>query len=212
MLLGIGLYVGALAPEIVAGMPMPPLMLTRVLASVSVFVAAPALAVLVISIAELGLRRHRPAAVVAIAAIVLCALLAVANRIVQLEIVVMGSPAPALDLYAAGSLANFVEMFAWDFCLGLAAALAALAIHGAYGVRWMRNWLAVTGALALLGEAFYFAGGLGLAAAALGLAGMGVSVAAWVVGLSAVAAAALRAPAWRRGERSMSPPYRPVTT
>ena len=76
----------------------------------------------------------------------------------------------------------------------------------------MRNWLAVTGALALLGEAFYLAGGLGLAAAALGPAGIGASVAAWVVGLSAVAAAALTAPAWRRGEPSMSPPYGPVTT
>lgn len=188
------IYVAALLPEALSGWPMPPIVFTRLVASLSVFLGAPAIAVLLVSVA---VRRRQAASLVTTAAASMFALIAVANRIVQ--IVVLATPARivprALDLYVPGSVANFAEMSAWDFCLGVACMSAALAVPAE--AKWLRRFLAMTGLLALAGQLCYLAGLFGVGGAAVGLAGMLVSVAAWVPGLSAIAVAAMVSKAFR---------------
>lgn len=173
---------------------MPPIVFTRLVASLSVFLGAPAVAVLLVSV---SVRRRQAASLVAVGAASLFALIAVANRIVQIGVLATppGTVPRALDLYVPGSVANVAEISAWDLCLGVACIAAALAV--AAEAKWLRRFLAMTGLLALAGQLCYVAGLFGVGGAAFGLAGMLVSVAAWLPGLSAIAVAALVSKAFR---------------
>lgn len=193
LLTGNLIYVAALLPEALSGWPMPPIVFTRLVASLSVFLGVPAIAVLVASM----VRRRQAASLVAIGAATLFALILVTNRIVQIGVLATpaGTVPRALDLYVPGSVANVAEISAWDLCLGVACMSAALAVPAK--AKWLRRFLAMTGLLALAGQFFYLAGLLGVGGAAVGLAGMLVSVTAWVPGLSAIAVAAMVSKAFR---------------
>jgi hypothetical protein len=190
-------YVVALVPDALAGWPTPPVAVTGLIASLSILLGAPAIAVLFISVAHQG---PRAASRTAATAAVLYTAIAVANRILQLAIIATaaGAMPRALDLYQANGPANFAEFFAWDLCLGIACVAAATSVNK--HARWPRRFLAGTGALLLAGEGFYLAGFFGVGAGWVGRTGMMLSAAAWVGGLTAIAITALGSH-WFRDEQ-----------
>src|SRR5690348_8478674 len=103
-------YVVALLLNGMAGMPMPPIVATRVIASLSVLAGAPALVWFVVVIARRRSSRHPVAARVALTAVAVFAVVAITNRVLQLAIAAQLLSEP--DLYVAPSPANFAEMFA----------------------------------------------------------------------------------------------------
>ena len=190
-------YVVALVPDALAGWPTPPVAFTGLVASLSILLGAPAIAVLFIGMAHQG---PRAAFWTAATAAVLYAAIAVANRILQWAIIATPTgPIPrTLDLYTANGPANFAEFFAWDLCLGIACVAAATSVIK--DARWPRRFLAGTGALLLAGEGFYLAEFFGVGAAWVGRTGMMLSAAAWVGGLTAIAITALGSHCFRNAQ------------
>ncbi|HEX9099103.1 MAG TPA: hypothetical protein VF956_06415 [Candidatus Dormibacteraeota bacterium] len=181
------IYVAALLPNAVVGMPMPPIFITRLIASLSVFVAAPALVWMVVLIGR-GRPSKRILSRMALFAAVAFATMATLNRVVQLAILTeLGGYIDArFDLYTPSSPANFIEMFAWDLCLGIAA-VAVSRLLSEPTETWASRMFAGAGLLMLLGELLYVMTLLKVGGSTIGLAGMGVSVVAWVLGLPAAA-------------------------
>jgi hypothetical protein len=179
-------YVAALLLNAIAGMPMPPIRATRIIASLSVFAGAPALVWFVMMIAMRRSAQHPVAARVVVAAISVFAATAILNRVVQLAIVTqsVSGIGTQLDLYVTATPANFVEMFAWDFCLGVVA-ISASRLLTEPAETWPRRTFALAGLLLLIGELLYLVSVLQLGGLPIALAGMGFSVAAWVLGLPA---------------------------
>jgi hypothetical protein len=109
-------YLASLLLNIPLGFPMPPAAPTRLMASLSVFASAPALAVFAWSLR----RVHRSTATdVAFALSVIFAAVAVANRLVQLVALnIWPDRGWQLDLYVTHSLAQAAEMLAWGWLFG----------------------------------------------------------------------------------------------
>ena len=181
-LVATAVYVTALLLNGAAGMPMPPIVATRVIASLSVFVAAPALLCFVVLIATRRSSGHPVAARVAFVAVAVFAVAAVTNRVLQLAIAAQLISEP--DLYVAPSPANFAEMFAWDFCLGVLAISLSLLLTRP-GESWSRRTFALAGLLLLSGELMYLISVVNLGGLPIALTGMLFSVAAWVLALPA---------------------------
>jgi hypothetical protein len=175
-------YVAALVLNGVAGMPMPPIVATRVLASLSVFAGAPALVWFVVLIARRRSSRHRVAARVALTAVAVFAVVAITNRVLQLAIAAQLVSEP--DLYVAPSPANFAEMFAWDFCLGVVAISLSLILTETAEASPRRIFV-IAGLLLLGGELTFLISVANLGGLPIALTGMAFSVAAWVVALPA---------------------------
>ena len=175
-------YVAALLLNGVAGMPMPPIVATRVVASLSVFAGAPALVWFVVLIARSRSSRHPVAARVALTAVAVFAVVAITNRVLQLAIATQLISEP--DLYVAPSPANFAEMFAWDFCLGVVALSLRLLLTETAESSCRRTFV-VAGLLLLGGELTFLLSVANLGGLAVALTGMALSVAAWVVALPA---------------------------
>jgi len=171
-------YVAALLLNGLAGMPMPPVVATRVVASLSVLGGAPALVWFVTLIASRRSSRHPAAARVAVTAVALFAIVAVTNRVLQLAIATQLVSGP--DLYVAPSPANFAEMFAWDFCLGVVAiALSLLLTETAESSS--RRTFVFAGLLLMGGELTFLLSVASLGGLPIALVGMAFSVAAWVI-------------------------------
>ncbi len=161
---------------------MPPIAATRVIASLSVFAGAPALVWFVVLVARRRSPRHPIAAPVALAAVAVFAVVAMTNRVLQLAIAAHLVSEP--DLYVVPSPANFAEMFAWDFCLGvLAISLSLLLTETAESSS--RRTFVVAGLLLLGGEMAFLISVANLGGLPIALAGMAFSIAAWVVALPA---------------------------
>jgi len=171
-------YVAALLLNAMAGMPMPPIVATRVVASLSVLAGAPALVWFVILIARPRSSRHPVAARVALTAVAVFAVVAITNRVLQLAIAAQLVSEP--DLYVVPSPANFAEMFAWDLCLGvLAMALSLLLTETAQTSS--RHTFMIAGLLLLSGELTFLMSVANLGGLPIAMTGMVFSVAAWVV-------------------------------
>lgn len=161
---------------------MPPIVATRVVASLSVFAGAPALLWFVVLIARRRVSRHPVAARVAFTAVAVFAVVAMMNRVLQLAIAAQLVSEP--DLYVAPSPANFAEMFAWDFCLGVVALSLSLLLTETAEVLPRRIFV-FAGVLLLSGELTFLISVANLGGLPIALTGMVLSVAAWVVALPA---------------------------
>ena len=173
-------YVLALIPNAVAGMPLPPVFLTKLLASIATFAAAPAFLFFVSGCARLRVSAHPVAARVALVSTVVFAATALVNRIAQMALLLGGPGTPSLDLYRTGSVANFLEMFAWDFCLGVAAASLSV-LFAPPAEAWVRRLFALAGAVALLGEAMYLLSTVPVGSPATSGLGIAASTSVWVL-------------------------------
>jgi len=175
-------YVAALVLNGVAGMPMPPILATRVGASLSVFAGAPALVWFVVLIARRRSSQHPVAAGVALTGVAVFAVVAITNRVLQLAIAAKLISGP--DLYVAPSPANFAEMFAWDFCLGVVAiSLSRLLTETTESSS--RRTFVVASLLLLGGELAFLMSVANLGGLPIAMTGMAFSVAAWVLALPA---------------------------
>jgi hypothetical protein len=163
-------------------MPMPPIEATRVVASLSVFAGAPALLWFVVLIARRRSSRHPVAARVALTAAAVFAVVAITNRVLQLAIAAQLVSEP--DLYVAPSAANFAEMFAWDFCLGVLAISLSLLLTETAESSSRRTFI-VAGLLLLVGELAFLISVANLGGLPIALTGIAFSVTAWVVALPA---------------------------
>jgi hypothetical protein len=146
-------YVVSLVLNIPAGFPMPPSAITRLIASLSVFASAPALAVFAYS-----LKRACPsrATNIAFAISVIFAAVAVANRLVQLVMLeIWPERGPQLDLYVTHSFAQGAEMLAWGWLFGAVTALLARAVRVTAGA-WPARLLAASGLMSLAAGLVYF--------------------------------------------------------
>jgi hypothetical protein len=182
-LIATAIYVAALLPNAFVGMPMPPIFITRLIASLSVFVGAPALVWMVVLIVR-GRPSKRILSRIALLAAIAFATIAILNRVVQLAILTQpgGHIDARFDLYTSFSPANFVEMLAWDFCLGITAvAVGRLLLDPTE--TWASRIFAGAGLLMIVGELLYVMTLLEVGGSTIGFVGMGVSVVAWVLGL-----------------------------
>jgi fucose 4-O-acetylase-like acetyltransferase len=110
------------------------------------------------------------------------AVVAMTNRVLQLAIAAQLISEP--DLYVVPSAANFAEMFAWDFCLGVVALSLSLLLTGTKESPSRRTFV-FAGLLLLSGELTFLISVANLGGLPIALAGMVFSVAAWVVALPA---------------------------
>lgn len=181
-----GVYAAALFINALRGMPMPPIPTTRLIASLTVFVGAPALVWLVWAIARGSELEDRAAARAAQIAVSLFALGAILNRVFQLAILA-GATGPIwgrLDLYVASSPASFIELLAWDGLLGVTAiCLSRLLVTR--NEKMPSRLFAAAGVLMLAGEVLYLLALLGVAPALIAPAAMGSSIVGWVIGMPA---------------------------
>lgn len=145
-------YLVSLLLNIPAGFPMPPTAATRVMASMSVFASAPALAMLAYS-----QKRAHPsrATTMAFAISVIFAAVAVANRLTQLVVLeIWPERAQQLDLYVTHSFAQGAEMLAWGWLFGAATVLLAGAVRVTAGA-WPSRLLGASGLMSLAAGLVY---------------------------------------------------------
>jgi hypothetical protein len=146
-------YVVALLLNIPSGFPMPPAAATRVIASLSVFASAPALAVF-----AYALKRARPsrATNMAFAISLVFASVAVANRLVQLVALnVRPEHGPQLDLYMTHSFAQGAEMLAWGWLFGAVTGLLVVAVRVTAGI-WPARLLGASALMSVAAGLVYF--------------------------------------------------------
>jgi hypothetical protein len=150
---GVG-YLVSLLLNVPAGFPMPPAAATRVMASLSVLVSAPSLAVFAYSMNRAFPSR---AATMAFAILVIFAAVAVANRITQVVVLELWPEhGQQLDLYVTNSFAQAAEMLAWGWLFGAGTVLLAGAVRVAGGPLAARL-LGASGLLSLAAGLVYVA-------------------------------------------------------
>ncbi len=189
-------YLGSLLLNIPAGFPMPPSSATRVVASLSVFASAPALALFASAV-----RHARPsrAANAAFVIAVIFAAIASANRLVQLvALEIWPERGAQLDLYATHSFAQGAEMLAWGWLFGAVALLLAGAVRDLAGA-WPARLLAAAGLMSL-GAGFVYTVAL-VATLPDWIGGVAVGVGGLAWGIAWPLSAALFLPA-HRGRRA----------
>ena len=145
-------YFAALARYLVAGFSPPIPRMTRILASVSILIGAPAQVVRVASLASQSRPETKVPARLSTVFMLIYACPAVSTRILQL--IVLGrreAGTSQLDLYEENSLANSIEMVAWGPCLGLALLFASRMFATGGLVGWARHLFALTGILDIAG-------------------------------------------------------------
>ncbi len=146
-------YLLSLLLNVPAGFPMPPTTATRVMASLSVFGSAPALAAFAYAMRVVCPTR---ATNIAFAISVTFAMVALANRFTQL-VVVQAWPEhglPQLDLYVPNSFAQGAEMLAWGWLFGAVTFLLARAVRVTAGA-WPSRLIGATGLMALAAALVY---------------------------------------------------------
>lgn len=157
----IGLYFVAYAWYLAACFTPPPPTLTRALASVSIFIAAPALVVQVAGLARQSQLKTDVLARLSTVFMFIYASLAVGTRILQLIVVLSGGAGTSqLDLYVANSLAQWIELLAWGPCLGLALLFASRMYASGGLAGWVRRLFALAGILAIAGGSISLLGNL----------------------------------------------------
>lgn len=149
---GVG-YLFSLLLNIPAGFPMPPTTATRVIASLSVFGSAPALAAFAYAMRILCPTR---ATNLAFATSVTFAVVALANRFVQLVAVQIWPETglPQFDLYVSNSFAQGAEMLAWGLLFGTVTVLLAKAIRVTAGP-WPARLIGTAGLMSLAAGLVY---------------------------------------------------------
>lgn len=144
-------YLLSLLLNIPAGFPMPPTTATRVMASLSVFGSAPALAAFAYAMRVVCPTR---ATNIAFAISVTFAMVALANRFTQLVVVQTWPEHGQLDLYVPNSFAQGAEMLAWGWLFAAVTALLARAVRVTAGA-WPARLIGATGLMALAAALVY---------------------------------------------------------
>lgn len=203
-------YFAALAWYMAAGFSPPPPTMTRILASVSVFIGEPALVVQVAGLASQSRPKTDVLARLSMVFMLIFAGLAVSSRILQLIVILGGGAGTSpLDLYVANSPAQWIEFLAWGPCLGLGFLFVSRMFASSGLSGWARRLFVLAGILAIVGGVISMLGNL-LSASSIQSVGLLVSLPAWTILL--LAAEAMTAWLLRgRGHPSEALPARPVS-
>jgi hypothetical protein len=174
-------YFAALARYLAAGFSPPIPRMTRILASVSILIGAPATVVHVASLASHSRPETKIPARLSTVFMLIYAGPAVSTRILQLIVLGRrGAGTSQLDLYEENSLANSIEMIAWGPCLGLALLFASRMFATGGLVGWARRLFALTGILDIVGGSITLLGNL-LSVSSLQSLGRFVCLPAWAI-------------------------------
>lgn len=147
-------YLLSLLLNIPGGFPMPPSAATRVVASLSVFASAPALAVFAWA---MKVMRPSTRTNASFAIALAFAAVAVANRVGQLLVLGLAPDhAQQLDLYVTNSFMQVAEMVAWGWLFGAASLLVSGAVRYVASA-WPARLLAASGVMSLAAGLVYFA-------------------------------------------------------